>query len=91
MLYLITCAWTAENSMKSSSLLLISGFNVKPVAVLISRKCFQPTHLYQGNQRTSFPVMVIPPVVELLQSIPIVPDLVVAAERIMDREITINP
>ena len=72
--------------MKSLSLLLMSGLNVKRVVALISRKCFQPTHLYQGNQHTGFPVMVIPPVAELLQHKPIVPDLVVAAERIMDRE-----
>ena len=71
--------------MKFLSLLLMSGLNVKRVAALISRRCFQPTHLYPGNQRTGFPDMAIPPVAELLQSMPIVLDLVVAAERIMDR------
>lgn len=71
--------------MKSLSLLLMGGLNVKRVVALISRKCFQPTHLYPGNQRTGFPDPAIPPVAELLQSMPIVLDLVVAAERIMYR------
>jgi len=72
--------------MKSLSLLLMSGLNVKRVVALISRKCFQPTHLYPGNQRTGFLDQEIPPVAELLLPTPIVPDPAVAAVRIMENE-----
>ena len=50
--------------MKSLSLLLMSGLNVKCVVALISKKCFQPTHLYPGNQYTDFPDPAIPPAAE---------------------------